>query len=195
MKKQDMKVGMHVAVGRDSRSRYEGAPHKHTEAYILVLPTGTVQHYYRSSSTGGKVGLAYRNTHTGAWEPRWVPSAKISHADWDAYCVEWEAAEKARDRRELEERTREDQHRARQESAVTRLEALGVTGLKYRNTLDLYEVEALLSLLDEARGTAETMRRERGEDFPFAWEIDTSDEHDIRAIEEEQPHTNGATTP
>jgi hypothetical protein len=56
------------------------------------------------------------------------------------------------------------------------------------------DTATLLALLDEARGAAETMRRERGEDFPFPWEIDTSDEDDIRAIEEEQPLTPDEAT-
>lgn len=177
MKKQDMKVGMRVAVGRVKRGRFAGRPYKAAEAYILVLPTGQLNGYSRSS-TSGKVGLAYRNTHTGEWSPQWVSSVEILHGDWPAYSVEWEEAEKARDRYELERVAGRDRERLREKAAGARLEAVGINSFKYRQHIGLTDVEKLLALLDEARGTAETMRREceLGEDYPLPWEIDTTNE-------------------
>ncbi len=199
MKKQDMKIGMHVGVGYVERRR-RGRPQPATEAYILVLPVGRprdVGLYRRSQakSPAGKVGLAVLSRDGQRWEPQWRPSVEVLHQDWDAHVAEAIRCQEESDRRRAEIEKRRLAKKTREGALSERLKTVGLTlthFYSYRGrAIDLDGAETLLALLDEARGVAETMRREWAKHYPTSqqialpWEIDVTDE--------DEPLT-GATT-
>jgi len=185
-----MKVGMHVGVGYVDRSRKRWRhPNPATEAYILVLPEGRLPTKWSrpSTNTEGKVGLAVNRD--GRWKPEWWSSAEVLHPDWNTYL-----AKVAKFRKDAANQLAESEKRRLAEEAyearlTERLTAVGIdlTSFYHGKGVSMFHAEALLSLLDEARGVAETMRHERGEDFPLPWEIDTTEE-------DEQLLTTEATT-